>query len=102
MLRHYILSFYTCSFKGKSINNLHITKCNFVKNLNFAGKYTSDYSKKCVIILIRMKYFNFVTGKIKRKPTGYPVAIESLFGWIFSVPNGTITMISNFVSLNTG
>ena len=49
-----------------------------------------------------MKYFNFVTGKIKRKPTGYPVAIESLFGWIFSVPTGTITMISNFVSLNTG
>ena len=49
-----------------------------------------------------MKYFNFVTGKIKRKPTGYPVAIESLFGWIFSVPNETITMKSNFVSSNTG
>ena len=43
-----------------------------------------------------------MTGKIKRKPTGYPVVIESLFGWIFSVPNETITMKSNFVSSNTG
>ena len=59
---------------------LDISKYNYLKNLDFADKYTSGNSEKSMDILIGMNYyFNFVTGKIKQGPPGCPVAIESNF-----------------------
>ena len=73
----------------------------YLRNLDFADKYTSDNSEKSIDILIGMDYyFNFVTGKIKRGPPGCPVAIESNFGWILSGPNRTAKKKSKFVPSN--
>ena len=89
------------SIQGQSIETLDISKYNYLKNLDFADKYTSDNSEKSIDILIGMDYyFNFVTGKIKRGPPGCPVAIESNFGWILNGPNGPAKKKSKFVSSN--
>ena len=73
----------------------------YLKNLDFADKYTSDNSEKSIDILIVMDYyFNFVTGIIKRGPPGCPSAIEGNIGWILSGPNGTAKKKNKFVSSN--
>ena len=95
------ISFLCLSIQGQSAEILDISKYNYLKNLDFADKYTSDNSEKHIDILKGMNYyFNFVTGKIKRGPPGCPVAIESNFGWILSGPNGTAKRKSKFVSSN--
>ena len=93
------IPFLCSSIQGQSIENLDISKYNYLKNLDFADKYTSDNSEKCIDILIGMDYyFNFLTGKInKRGPPGCPVAIESNFEWILSGPNGTAKKKGRFV-----
>ena len=85
-----IFLFYVGLFKLTVYLTLDISKYNYLKNLDFANKYTFDNSEKSIDILIGMDcYFNFVTGKIKRGPPGCPAAIESNFGWILSGSNGT-------------
>ena len=77
------IPFLCSSIEGRSIETLDISKYNYLKNLDFADKYTSDNSKKSIDILIEMDYyFNFVIGKIKKGAPGYPVAIENNFGCI--------------------
>ena len=89
------------SIQGQGIETLDISKYNYLKNLYFTDKYTSDNSKNSSGILIGMDYyFNFVTGKIQGGPPGCPVAIESNFGWIWSGPNWTANKKSKFVSSN--
>ena len=80
-----------CSpIQGHSIETLDISKHIYLKNFDFADKYTSDISNRFIDIMIGMNYyFNFVTGNIKRGPPGCPVAIESNFRWILSGPKGT-------------
>ena len=95
------IPFLCLSIQGQSIETFDISKYNYLQNLDFADKYTSDNSEKSIDILIGMDYyFNFVTGKIKRGPPGCPVAIESNFGWILSGPNGRAKKKSKFVSSN--
>ena len=95
------IPFLCLSIQGKSIETLDFSKYNYLKNLDFTDKYTSDNSEKSIDILIGIVYyFNFVTGKIKRGPPGCPVAIESNFGWILSGPNGTTEKKGRFVSSN--
>ena len=95
------VSFFCSSIQRQSTEPWNISKYNYLKNLDFADKYTSDNSEKSIDILIGMDYyFNFVTGKIKRGPPGCPVAIESNLGWILSGPNGTAKAKSKFVSSN--
>ena len=95
------IPFLCLSIQGQSIETLDFSKYNYLKNLDFTDKYTSDNSEKSIDILIGIVYyFNFVTGKIKRGPPGCPVAIESNFGWILSGPNGTTEKKGRFVSSN--
>ena len=95
------ISFLCLSIQGQSTEILDISKYNYLKNLDFADKYTSDNSEKHIDILKGMDYyFNFVTGKIKRGPPGCPVAIKSNFGWILSGRNGTAKKKSKFASSN--
>ena len=95
------IPFLCSSIQGQSIETFDILKYNYLQNLDFADKCTSDNSEKSIDILIGMDYyFNFVTGKIKRGPPGCPVAIESNFGRILSGPNGRAKKKSKFVSSN--
>ena len=82
------IPFLCSSIQEQSIKTLDISKYNYLKNLDFVDKYSSDNSEKSIDILIEMNYyFNFVTGKIKRGLPVCPVVIKSNFGWILSGPN---------------
>ena len=95
------IPFSCSSIQGQSIETLDVSKYNYLKNLNFADRYTSGNYENSIDILIGMDcYFNFVIGKIKRGPLCCSVAIKSNFRWILSGPNGTIKQKSHFVSSN--
>lgn len=52
---------------GQSIENLHISEHNYLKNLDFVDKCTPDYFEKFINILIGMDYyFHFVADESKR------------------------------------
>ena len=74
------IPFSCSSIQGQSIETLDVSKYNYLKNLNFADRYTSGNYENSIDILIGMDcYFNFVIGKIKRGPLCCSVAIKSNF-----------------------
>ena len=54
------IPFLCSSIQGQSIKTSDISKYNYLKNLDFTDKYTSDNSEKSIDILIEMDYFSIL------------------------------------------